>query len=77
MIFELPWDDSVERMLSGLAGAFAVGKLLEGTLAQVSPTDPITIVSGAVLILVVCAAAVLRPARQTAAIDTVRMLRDE
>jgi putative ABC transport system permease protein len=60
----------------GIAAAFAVGRLLEGLLFRVSPTDPLTL--GAVVVLVVVAAllACLLPARRAARVQPAMAMRE-
>lgn len=61
----------------GLAGAFAVGRLLGSMLFQTSPTDPATIASITVLLIVVAIGACLWPAWQATRLDPVTALRYE
>jgi putative ABC transport system permease protein len=61
----------------GLVGAFAVGRLLQGLLIQTGPTDPVTLLSIAVLLVVVSVAACVVPARKAAKFDPLAVLRCE
>jgi ABC-type antimicrobial peptide transport system permease subunit len=61
----------------GLAGAYAVGNLLEGLLVQVTAGDPL-ILGGVVLLLaVISVSACIVPARRAASVDPVTALRVE
>jgi putative ABC transport system permease protein len=61
----------------GLAGAFAVGRLLRSMLFQTGPTDPVTLVSITLLLAVVAIAACLWPAWQATRLSPVTALRYE
>jgi len=61
----------------GLAGAVAGGLLLRGLLIQTSPTDPLTLVVVAVLLVAVAVAACFLPARRAARVDPLATLRYE
>jgi len=68
---------TVAGMAIGLAGAFALTRLLEGMLFGVRPTDPLTYV---VIIMLLGAVALLAcwvPARRAARIDPMVALRTE
>jgi putative ABC transport system permease protein len=60
----------------GLAGAFAVTRLLAALLFAVSPTDPATFALVPVLLLGVAALASYLPARRAAAVEPSEALRD-
>lgn len=62
-------------LLIGLAGAFAGTRLLSSLLYGVAPTDPVTLLGGAGLLVVVAAAASFGPARRAARVDPVDALR--
>ena len=61
----------------GLAGAFAVGRLLGSMLFQTSPADPVTLTAITVLLAGVSIAACLWPAWQASRLDPVTALRYE
>jgi predicted permease len=62
-------------LVSGLAAAWWLGRLLEAALAGVPRTDPATIVAVTLLIAVVTMAGSLAPAFRATRIDPVRALR--
>jgi putative ABC transport system permease protein len=59
----------------GVAGAFALTRLIGDLLFQVSPTDPVTFFGIAVLFVLVALAASWIPARRAAAVDPMAALR--
>jgi putative ABC transport system permease protein len=59
----------------GIAGCFAMSRLLAGQLAGVSATDPLTLLAAAVGLMLVCLAASAIPAFRAARIDPLRALR--
>jgi putative ABC transport system permease protein len=59
----------------GMAGAFALTRVIEGMLFQVNASDPATYVGIAVLLIVVALLASLIPARRAARIDPMAALR--
>jgi putative ABC transport system permease protein len=61
----------------GVAGAFAVGQLMQSVLAQTSGRDPLTIGAIAVLMCVVSLVACFWPARRATRLDPVAALRNE
>jgi len=61
----------------GMAGAFAVGRLLRSVLAQTSGNDALTLLVIAALFVVVSAAACYWPARGATAVDPMRALHYE
>lgn len=61
----------------GLAGAALATPLLDSLLVNVSPTDPLTFVTTAGLLLLVAVAAAWIPARRAAGLDPVEALRAE
>jgi ABC-type antimicrobial peptide transport system permease subunit len=61
----------------GLAGAWAVGRLLQRFLIGTSPTDPTVHVGIAVLLAAVSCAAAFFPARRAIRVDPVAALRYE
>jgi putative ABC transport system permease protein len=61
----------------GLAGSFALTRVLEGLLYDISPTDPATLAAAAVALLGVAWLATLLPARRAARVDPLTALRYE
>jgi putative ABC transport system permease protein len=59
----------------GAAGALAVGRLVDAMLVRTSPTDPLTLVSVVVVLVLAAVAASLWPARRAAALNPVIALR--
>lgn len=68
---------SIAGVVAGLAGAWAVTRLMTGLLFEVKPTDPPTFVGIAVVMVLVSLAASYVPARRASAVDPVRALRAE
>ncbi len=61
----------------GLAGAFIVTRFVSSQLFGVSPTDPLTFLSVAILLTLVSVLACYVPARRAARVDPVTTLRTE
>jgi predicted permease len=61
----------------GLAGAFAMSRVLRTVVVQITPTDPVTFVAITVLLTVVSVAACLLPARRASRVDPLVALRAE
>ena len=59
----------------GLAGAWALGRLLQRFLIQTNPTDPTVLVGIAVLLMTVSFAAAFFPAQRATRVDPVAALR--
>ena len=59
----------------GLAGALLTTRLLASLLYEVKPTDPLTLASGAALLLAVSALAGWIPARKAARISPLEAMR--
>ena len=64
-------------LVIGLAGTFALTRVLRGMLFGVSTTDPVSFTVGAVLLLLVAVAATWAPAWRAAHRDPARILRAE
>jgi len=62
-------------LLLGLCGAYALTRILQGLLFEISKTDPVTFVGTALLFVVVAITARYFPARRAAGIDPLEMLR--
>ena len=58
----------------GLAGTLALTRVLASFLFDMQPYDPPTLLGVAVILLLVCAAACLAPARRATAVDPVKVL---
>lgn len=61
----------------GIAGAFALRPFMQTLLFGVAPTDPVTLVAVAALLLLTAAAAAYLPARRATRVDPLRVLRHE
>jgi putative ABC transport system permease protein len=68
---------AVIALFLGLAGSFALSRVLQSLLFEVTPTDPVTLVSVCFLILAVSALAAVLPARRATRIDPMVALRYE
>jgi ABC-type antimicrobial peptide transport system permease subunit len=60
---------------AGLAGSFALTRVLEGLLYDVSPADPLTLAAACLALLGVAWLAALLPARRAARVDPLAALR--
>ena len=60
----------------GLAGALIVSHLMAGLLYGVSPSDPLTFISLAVVLVMVALAACYIPARRAMRVDPIVALRE-
>ncbi len=61
----------------GIGGALGFTRVLRGLLFDVAPSDPVTYLSGAVVLTGVTVLACLLPARRAARVDPARVLREE
>ncbi len=63
--------------VAGLAGALALSRVLRGLLFGITPADPATYLSVALVLAVVALGAMALPARRAAIVDPVRALKSE
>ncbi len=66
----------VAGLLGGLAGAFALTRLLRGFLFHVRPMDPLAFAIATTVVAAAVILASLQPARRAARIDPSTSLRD-
>ena len=64
-------------LVIGLIGSLALSRALTGMLFEIKPTDPVTYVSIAALLLVVASLAAFGPARRATRVDPLTALRDQ
>lgn len=62
---------------AGLAGAFVLTRLMRSLLYGVRPSDPLTYLAVAALLLAIALAASYVPARRAARIDPIQALRQD
>ena len=62
---------------AGIAGALAATRVLQGLLYEIAPTDPLTYVSLAFLLIIVALVACMVPARRAMRVDPIVALRHE
>jgi putative ABC transport system permease protein len=67
----------VPGLAIGIAGAYAVARLLQSQLYAIGSADPLTYAGGAVLLFTTALAATLGPARRAARVDPMEALRTE
>jgi len=63
--------------VAGLMGALGATRVLQSMLVGVSPTDALTLSLAPLFLLLAAAAAAYLPARRTAKVDPVTMLRHD
>jgi hypothetical protein len=68
---------SAVGLVLGIALALGTTRILAGFLYEVEPTDPVTLVGVAVVLLIVSAAACVLPARRATGVNPVDVLRAE
>jgi putative ABC transport system permease protein len=68
---------SAVGIAAGLAGGYALSRLLATLLFQVQPRDPLTFIAVTVLLFTVAFAACLVPGRRASRVDPIVTLRDE
>ena len=61
----------------GLAGSFAVNRVLESELVQVSPTDPLTLLTSSAVLILSATLGCLIPVRRAMRVDPVVTLRHD
>ena len=77
MVFRQGLALTVVGLALGLTGALAGTRVLAGFLYEVSPTDPLTFLGVAGVILAVAALAAFFPARRASGMDPLEALRVE
>jgi putative ABC transport system permease protein len=68
---------SAAGIVLGLGGAVALARLMQSLLYEVSPTDPLTLGSGTILLLTVALVSCYIPARRATRTDPMAALRHE
>jgi predicted permease len=64
-------------ILAGLAGAFAVTRLIQGLLFEVAPYDPASLAAAVVMLLAISGLAAWAPSRRAARVDPIVALRHD
>ena len=64
-------------LLAGVAGTLALGRLLEGLLFHVTPSDPLALAAGALIVTAAALAAAWIPAQRATRTDPMAVLRGE
>ena len=64
-------------IIAGLLGTLLLGRILNSLLFEVSATDPLTYLSGAIVIALVSVLACSMPARRATRVDPIVALRYE
>jgi len=62
-------------LVTGIAAALALGRVVEGFLFGVDPADPIAVASGSLLVLITAMCACWLPARRAARVNPIETLR--
>ena len=68
---------AVAGLVIGIAGAFALTRLMRTLLFDVTPTDPATFIAGAIVLFVVALFACLLPARRASGVNPIDALRHD
>jgi len=68
---------AIIRLLIGLFGALALGRVLSGLIFGVKPTDPVTYAAVSVLLAMVALCATLIPAYRATRVDPMKTLHEE
>src|SRR6202035_1127749 len=63
--------------IAGVLGSLALGRWLKSELFNIKPTDPLTLIGAAALMLLVAVAACYLPARRATRVDPLVALRHE
>src|SRR5262249_54095252 len=75
LLFRLGMLPVAAGLMLGVAGSFAVNRILSSELVHVSPADPIAITSACMVLVLSAAAACWIPARRAVKVDPVITLR--
>ena len=77
MVFRQGAGVAVGGILMGLVGAFALTRLMDAILFEVSALDPVAFLAAPVLLILVAVSATWLPARRAARVDPMEALRSE